>query len=150
VAAAGQAQAFYTSNYVESDLGGGTAESLARAYNAATAFDDSSETGARLDSVMPFFNMQLVWLGRLVWQHEWLTNPALTATFDTTLLSGAISNSATSFAVNGAPPPSNSAIVSAGFDVHVTQSLTVGAVFDLALAPSAQTYGGTAALRYRW
>jgi uncharacterized protein with beta-barrel porin domain len=151
VAAPEQAQAFYTSNYVESDLGRGTAESFARAYNAPTAFDVSSEIGARFDSVMPFFSdMQLVWLGRLAWQHEWMNNPALTATFDTTLLSGAIPGSATSFAANGAPLPSNSAIVSAGFDVHVTQSLTVGAVFDSALAPSAQTYGGTATLRYRW
>ena len=145
--AAGQAQAFYTPSYVESDLSGGAAGSFALAYNAAAAFDVRSEIGARFDSVMPFFSdMQLVWRGRLAWQHEWLSNPALTATFDTTLLSGASS----SFVVNGAPLPSDSAIVSAGFDVHVTPDLTVGAVFDSALAASAQTYGGTATVRYRW
>jgi uncharacterized protein with beta-barrel porin domain len=74
----------------------------------------------------------------------------MTATFDTTLLSGAIPGSAASFAVNGAPQPSDSAIVSAGFDVHVTPSLTVGALLDSALAASAQTYGGSATVRYRW
>jgi len=149
--AAGQAQAFYTPSYVESDLSGGAAGSFALAYNSATAFDVSSEIGARFDSIMPFFSdMQLVWRGRLAWQHEWLNNPALTATFDTTLLSGALPGSAASFTVNGAPLPSDSAIVSAGFDVHVTPSLTVGAVFDAALASSAQTYGGTATVRYRW
>jgi uncharacterized protein with beta-barrel porin domain len=148
---AGQAQAFYTPNYVENDLSGGSVGSFALVYNASTAFDVSSEIGARFDSVMPFFSdMQLVWRGRLAWQHEWLTNPALTATFDTTLLSGAIPCSAASFTVNGAPQPSDSAIVSAGFDVHVTPSLTVGALFNSALAASAQTYGGSATARYRW
>jgi uncharacterized protein with beta-barrel porin domain len=149
--AAGQAQAFYTPSYNESDLSGGTAGSFALAYNATTAFDVSSEIGTRFDSIMPFFSdMQLVWRGRLAWQHEWLNNPALTATFGTALLSGALPGSATSFTINGARLPSDSAIASAGFDVHVTPSLTVGAVFDSALAPSAQTYGGTATMRYRW
>ena len=100
---------------------------------------------------MPFFNdMQLVWRGRLAWQHEWVNNPTLTATFDTALSSGALPGAASSFTINGAPLPSDSAIVSAGFDVHVTPSLTVGAALDSVLAPSAQTYGGTATLRYRW
>ncbi len=149
--AAGQAQAFYTPSYVESDLSGGTAGSFALAYNAATAFDVSSEIGARFDSIMPFFSdMQLAWRGRLAWQHEWLNNPALTASFNTALLSGTLPGSITSFTVNGAQLPPDSAIVSAGFDVHVTPSLTVGASFDSALALSAQTYGGTATLRYRW
>jgi fibronectin-binding autotransporter adhesin len=149
--AAGQVQAFYTPNYIESDLSGGAAGSFALAYNAATAFDVRSELGARFDSVMPFFNdMQLVWRGRLAWQHEWVNNPTLTATFDTALSSGALPGAASSFTINGAPLPSDSAIVSAGFDVHVTPSLTVGAALDSVLAPSAQTYGGTATLRYRW
>ncbi|MGA8613462.1 MAG: autotransporter domain-containing protein, partial [Xanthobacteraceae bacterium] len=149
--AAGQAQAFYTPNYTESDLSGGAAGAFALAYNAATAFDVSSEIGARFDSILPFFSdMQLVWRGRLAWQHEWLNNPALPATFDAALSSGALPGAASSFTINAAPLPSDSAIVSSGFDVHVTPSLTVGAVLDSVLAPSAQTYGGTATLRYRW
>jgi autotransporter-associated beta strand protein len=148
---AGQALAFYTPSYTENDGGGGSSGSFALAYNAATAFDVRSEIGARFDSILPSFSdMQLVWRGRAAWQHEWLNNPALTATFATALTSGALPGAATSFTVNGANVPSNSAIFSTGFDLHVTQSLSIGAAIDSVLATSAQTYGGSATLRYRW
>ncbi len=48
----------------------------------------------------------------LAWAHDWVTNPALDAVFQS--LPGA------SFIVNGATPPKNSALASAGAELHIT------------------------------
>jgi uncharacterized protein with beta-barrel porin domain len=74
----------------------------------------------------------------------------LTATFQTALLPGAVPGAFVGFLVNGAALPQNSALVSAGADLHVTSPTSIGAKFDSAIAETAQTYAGSATMRYSW
>ena len=71
-----------------------------------------------------------------------MTNPALGAVFQA--LPGA------SFTVNGAAPPKNSALASAGAELHMTPNWSLAAKFDGEFAVGSQTYAGTGTLRYAW
>ena len=84
----------------------------------------------------------LILRARLAWAHDWVTNPALAAVFQS--LPGA------SFAVNGAAPPADSALASAGAELHLTRNWSATAKFEGEFAPRAQTYAGTGTLRYTW
>jgi uncharacterized protein with beta-barrel porin domain len=53
-----------------------------------------------------------------------------------------------SFTVNGAVPPKNSLLASAGAEFSITRALTFLARFDSESASGSQTYAGTATLRY--
>ncbi len=112
--AAVQAQAFHTPAYSETDLSGG---GFALSYGAMNATDTRSELGARFDSLQIVDAMPVIWHGRVAWAHDWVNNPALGATFES--LPGA------SFTVNGAAPPPNSALASAGAKLYITPALVV-------------------------
>ncbi|HTZ03509.1 MAG TPA: autotransporter outer membrane beta-barrel domain-containing protein, partial [Xanthobacteraceae bacterium] len=137
--AAVQAQSFHTPGYSETDLSGG---GMALAYSAMNATDTRSELGARFDALQIVDTMPLVWHGRVAWAHDWVSNPALGAAFQS--LPGA------SFTVNGAAPPANAALVSAGGKLFITPSWSFDAKFDGAFSGSSQTYAGTGTLRYAW
>ena len=137
--AAIQTQWFHTPTYSETDLSGG---GLGLTYNAMTANDTRSELGARFDDLTTLDGMPLILRARLAWAHDWVTNPALTAVFQS--LPGA------NFVVNGATPPANSALVSAGAELHMTARWSLAAKFDGEFATGSQTYGGTGTLRYTW
>jgi Autotransporter beta-domain len=137
--AAVQAQAFHTPAYSETDLTGG---SLGLSYASASATDTRSELGARLDTLTAVGNMPLLLRGRTAWAHDWVSNPALDAVFQS--LPGA------SFVVNGAAPPRDSALASASAELHVTPALSLSAKFDGEWAQGSQTYAGTGTLRYSW
>jgi uncharacterized protein with beta-barrel porin domain len=55
-----------------------------------------------------------------------------------------------SFTVNGAPIPSDSALVSVGAELHMSTHWLALAKFDGEFAGSSQTYAGTGTLRYAW
>jgi uncharacterized protein with beta-barrel porin domain len=137
--AAVQAQAFHTPGYSETDLSGG---GFALSYGAMNATDTRSELGARFNSLQILGNMPVVWHGRVAWAHDWVSNPALGATFES--LPGA------SFTVNGAAPPPNSALASAGAKFYITPSWSFDTKFDGEFASGSQTYAGTGTLRYSW
>ncbi len=137
--AALQAQSFHTPAYSETDLTGG---GFGLAYNSMTADDTRSELGARFDAGSMLGTMPLILRGRVAWAHDWVTNPALTAVFQS--LPGA------SFVVNGAGPSNDSALASAGAELHVGRNWTASAKFDGEFASRAQTYAGTGTLRYSW
>ena len=80
--------------------------------------------------------------GALAWAHDFVSNPALGAVFQS--LPGA------SFTVNGAPIPHNSALTSAGAELFLSPNWSVIAKFDGEFAPGSQTYAGTGTLRYTW
>jgi uncharacterized protein with beta-barrel porin domain len=80
--------------------------------------------------------------GRLAYAHDWVSDPALSAVFQT--LPGA------SFVVNGATPAKDNALISAGADLHLARGITLSAKLDGTFAERAQTYAGTGTLRYRW
>jgi uncharacterized protein with beta-barrel porin domain len=74
--------------------------------------------------------------------HDWVSNPSLGAVFEA--LPGA------SFTVNGAAPPKNSALASAGAELNLTRNWSLAAKLDGEFASRAQTYAGTGTTRYRW
>ena len=86
--------------------------------------------------------MPLLLRARVAWAHDWVTDPSLLATFQT--LPGA------SFIVNGAGAAKNSALTSAGAELHVTSQLSLAAKFDGEFASGSQTYAGTGTVRYTW
>jgi outer membrane autotransporter protein len=136
--AAVQAQAFHTPRYSETDLAG-----FALSYAAHDATDTRSELGARFLNATTLGNgMGLTLRGRIAWAHDWMSDPALTAAFQS--LPGA------SFIVNGATPAKNAALLSGGAELHVNAALSLTARFDSEVASRAQTYSGTAIVSYRW
>ena len=92
--AAIQTQSFHTPGYSETDLTGG---GFGLSYNAMSATDTRSELGARFDALTAWGAMPVQLRARLAWAHDWVSNPALDASFQA--LPG------TSFVVDGAPVP---------------------------------------------
>ncbi len=137
--AALQAQAFQTPSYSETDVTGG---GFGLSYAAMSATDIRSELGARFDDPAVIGGLPLLLRARVAWAHDWVSNPALSAVFES--LPG------TNFVVNGAPMPQNSALTSAGAELFITPHLTLLAKFDGEFAPGSQTYAGSGTLRYSW
>jgi uncharacterized protein with beta-barrel porin domain len=134
-----QAQNFHTPNRSEIDLTGG---GLGLSFAAMNATDTRSELGARFDGLTTVNGLPLILRGRLAWAHDWVSNPALAAVFQT--LPGA------SFVVNGAPLPANSALASAGAELKLNPHVSLLGKFDGEFASRSQTYAGTGTLRYTW
>ena len=137
--AAIQAQNFHTPAYTETDLTGG---GFGLSYNAMNATDTRSELGARFDALTAWGATPVQLRARLAWAHDWVNNPALGASFQA--LPG------TSFVVNGAPVPHDSALTSIGAELHLTQRWTLLGKFDGEFASSSQIYAGSGTLRYAW
>ncbi len=137
--AALQVQAFHTPGYSETDLSGG---GFGLTYNAMSATDTRSELGARFDNLTMWYDMPVILRGRLAWAHDWVGNPSFGAVFQS--LPGS------SFTVNGAALPQNSALTTAAAELHINANWTAIAKFDGEFAPNAQTYAGTGTLRYSW
>jgi hypothetical protein len=134
-----QAQDFQTPSYSETDTTGGA---LGLSYNAMNATDVRTELGARFDDPTLLYGRPLILFGRLAWAHDFVSNPALSAAFEA--LPGS------TFTVNGAPIPQNSALTTAGAQYFLASNWSVIAKFDGEFAPGAQTYGGSGTLRYSW
>jgi outer membrane autotransporter protein len=137
--AALQVQDFHTPSFSETDLTGG---GLGLSFAAQNATDTRSELGARFDNVQIVDAMPLVLRARLAWAHDWVSNPSLGAVFQA--LPGS------NFTVNGAAPPTNSALTTASTELHITANWSMIAKFDGEFASTAQTYAGTGTLRYSW
>jgi uncharacterized protein with beta-barrel porin domain len=106
------------------------------------ATDVRTELGSRFDAPTLVAGMPLVPRGRLAWAHDFVSNPALGAVFQA--LPGS------SFTVNGAPIPNDSALTSAGAELFLTPRWTLLAKFDGEFANGSQTYAGSGTLRYVW
>ncbi len=138
--AALQGQNFRTPSYSETDLTGG---SFGLTYNGRTAYDARSELGARFDrATMVAPDAALTLRARAAWAHDWVSDPRLAAAFQA--LPGA------SFIVNGATPAKNAALASAGAELKLANGVTLSGKFDGEFASRAQTYSGTASVRYAW
>ena len=134
-----QVQNFHTPQYSETDLTGG---GFGLTYNAMSAYDTRGELGARFDEPTTLYGMPLTLRARLAWAHDWVNGPALQAVFET--LPGA------NFIVNGAAAAKNSALTTAGAELHLTQAWSLLTKFDGEFAKGSQTYAGTGTLRYVW
>jgi uncharacterized protein with beta-barrel porin domain len=134
-----QLQDFHTPTYSETDLTGG---GFGLSYAALNATDVRTELGARFDDPTHIDNKPLMLFGRLAWAHDFVSNPALNAAFET--LPGG------TFTVNGAAMPRDSALTTAGAQLLLTPQWTLSAKFDSEFAAGAQTYAGSGTLRYSW
>jgi uncharacterized protein with beta-barrel porin domain len=137
--AALQVQDFHTPSFSETDLSGG---GFGLAFASQNATDTRSELGARFDNLQVVDAMPLVLRARVAWVHDWISNSSLGAVFQA--LPGS------SFTVNGAAPPQNSALTSASAELHMTANWSAIAKFDGEFAQTAQTYAGTGTLKYAW
>ncbi len=79
---------------------------------------------------------------RVAWAHDWVSDPTLAPVFQT--LPGA------SFIVNGTLPVKDSALASAGAELHLANGITLLGKFDGEFASRSNTYAGTGTIRYRW
>jgi outer membrane autotransporter protein len=138
-----QLQDFHTQAYSESDVSGaGFVTGFGLSYAAMNATDVRTEIGSRLDAPTLIGGLPLILRGRVAWAHDFVGNPALSASFQT--LPGA------SFTVNGAPIAHDSALTSAGAELFLTPRWTLLAKFDGEFANGSQTYAGSGTLRYAW
>jgi outer membrane autotransporter protein len=138
--AAIQSQTFHTPGYTEADLNGG---GFALGFNSRNATDTRSELGGRFDRLL-LLNPEaaLTMRARAAWAHDWVSDPTLTAVFQT--LPGA------SFVVNGATPAKNSALASAGAELRLANGIVLLGKFDGEFASHSSTYAGTGTVRYTW
>jgi len=134
-----RALSFHSPSYSEADPSSG---GFGLSYNATTATDTRGELGARFDDPTIVAGMPLVLRGRLAWAHDWASDPAINATFET--LPGA------GFTVNGARIPQDSALVSGGAQLFVTSRWSLLARVEGQFADGSQTYTGSGTLRYSW
>jgi uncharacterized protein with beta-barrel porin domain len=134
-----QFQDFYTPAYSESDVPGG---GFGLSYNAMNATDVRSELGSRFEVPTLLYGKPLVLCGRLAWAHDFVSNPALSASFETL--------PAASFTVFGAPIPRDSALTTAGVQLFLSANWSLITKFDGEFASGSQTYAGSGTLRYTW
>ncbi|MGZ3285726.1 MAG: autotransporter outer membrane beta-barrel domain-containing protein, partial [Xanthobacteraceae bacterium] len=138
--AAIQAQSFRTPSYSETDVTGG---GFALGYADRTATDIRSELGTRFDRLLALNpNAMLALRARLAWPPDWVSDPSLSAVFQT--LPGA------SFIVNGATPARDSALASAGIELRLPNGVSLLGKFDGEFAGHSSTYAGTGTVRYAW
>ena len=137
--AALQATTLHTPAYSEIDLTGG---GFGLSYNAMNSTDTRSELGSRVDGLTAISGMPLLLRAKLAWAHDWVSNPALNASFQS--LPG------TGFTVFGAAIPRNSALTSAGAELFLTPRWSLIGKFDGEFATGAQTYAGSGTVRYTW
>ncbi len=74
-----QLQDFLTPSYSEADA---TADGFGLSYNAMNATDIRSELGARFDDPTLLYGKPLILFGRVAWAHDRVSNPALSAVFE--------------------------------------------------------------------
>jgi autotransporter-associated beta strand protein len=137
--AAIQVQNFHTPAYSETDP---TAGGFGLSYAAMHATDTRGEVGGRFDDLTAFRGMPLILRAQLAWAHDWVSNGALNASFES--LPG------TGFTVLSAPIPHDSALTSAGAQLFLTPNWSLQAKFDGEFASGSQAYAGSGTLNYTW
>jgi hypothetical protein len=137
--AAAQLQYLHMPGYSEADLGGA---GLGVSYNAMNATDTRTELGARFAYRQLVGGVPVVFRARAAWAHDWISGSSATGNFQVLPDAG--------FVVPGIGPPRNSALVTIGSELRVTQAWSLSADFLGDFGNTAQTYGGTAKLRYAW
>lgn len=98
-----------------------------------------SELGVQIDVTSAVAGLPVTGYVRAGWAHYHRRDASVSATI--TGLAGS------SFAVEGAKPARNAALVAAGLDLRIGKNVTLGARFDGELSGPANRYGGSAQLR---
>jgi uncharacterized protein with beta-barrel porin domain len=140
--AAVQAQSFHAPAYGETGALGAP-DPAALSFAAQTATVVRAEVGSRFDQVFGQADGGSVDLfGRAAWAHDWQSDPNLTATF--------IGLPTATFVVNGAAPPKDLALLTAGAERRWRSGWSVMGKFDGEFGQRSQTYTGTAKVSYTW
>jgi uncharacterized protein with beta-barrel porin domain len=138
--AAAQVISFNLPAYAEQTLAG--AGMFALNYAAQTTTDTRTELGLRSDKSYAMQDGVLTLRGRAAWAHDYNPDRAVTALFQA--LPGA------SFAVNGARPDADSALVSAGAEMKWLNGFSLAATFEGEFSGNVTSYAGKGVAKYTW
>jgi outer membrane autotransporter protein len=139
--AAVQAQYFHTPNYSETALSGSA--QFALSYSAKDQTVMRTELGSWFDQTVQLQQTdKLALFARAAWAHDFNNTSSLMTTF--------LALPAASFVVNGAKPPADLALTTAGAELRVTNGISVMGRFDGEFGKGSQTYTGTGRVRYQW
>jgi uncharacterized protein with beta-barrel porin domain len=138
--AAGQFTTFDLPAYAEQALSGSNLFALTYGSKSVTA--SRSELGLRTDKSFAMPEGILVLRGRLAWAHDFNTDRAIGATFQT--LPGA------SFVVNGAVQAHDAALVTASAEKRWPNGWSAAATFEGEFSQVTAGYAGKGVVRYSW
>lgn len=138
--AALQTTTFFMPSYGESATSGSNQFALSYASKNVTA--TRGELGARIDKAYAVQGGVFTLKARTAWAHDWNTDRAATATFQT--LPG------TSFTVNGARPSAEAALLSLGGEMDWATGWRVAANVDGEFAGGRQSYAAKGSLIRAW
>jgi uncharacterized protein with beta-barrel porin domain len=138
--AAAQFTTFDLPAYAEQALVGTNAFALA--YGAKSVTDPRSELGFRTDKSFAMPDGVLTLRGRLAWAHDYDSDRAIGATFQT--LPGA------SFVVNGAAQASDSVLTTASIERKWINNWSIAATFEGEFSNVTSSYAGKGVVRYAW
>jgi uncharacterized protein with beta-barrel porin domain len=138
--AAGQFTRFSLPAYGEQVVAGNGTFALNYAANTVTA--TRSELGLRAERFYMVNDAVVALRGRAAWAHDFDTERAAMATFQT--LPGA------SFVVNGATPASDAALVTASAEILWRNGISLAAAFEGEFSNVTRSYAGKGVARYAW
>jgi uncharacterized protein with beta-barrel porin domain len=137
---AGQFTSYDAPAYAEQTLAG--AGIFALNYQSASVTASRSELGLRSDASWAVNDALLTLRGRAAWAHNFNTDRALTATFQS--LPGA------SFVVNGAAPARDAVLTTAAAELRFASGIALAAVFEGEFSDVTRSYAGKGVVRYAW
>jgi len=138
--AAGQFTTFDLPAYAEQAVVGTNAFALA--YGAKDVTAPRSELGFRTDKSYDLSNATLTLRSRFAWAHDYDTDRAIGATFQS--LPGA------SFVVNGAAQAADKALTTAAAEVRWRNGFSLSGTFEGEFSSNSSSYAGKAVARYQW
>ncbi|WP_157676260.1 autotransporter outer membrane beta-barrel domain-containing protein [Afipia sp. GAS231] len=138
--AALQTTTFYLPGYGETATSG--SNTFALNYTSKTVTATRSEFGAKFDKAMLVQGGVFTLKARTAWAHDWNTDRAATATFQT--LPGA------TFAVNGAQPSANAALASLGAEMKWHNGWSAAGYFEGEFSRATAGYAAKGGVKYAW
>jgi uncharacterized protein with beta-barrel porin domain len=135
-----QTTTFYLPSYGETATSGSNTFALSYASKTVTA--TRSELGAKFDKAMLVQGGVFTLKAKTAWAHDWNTDRAATATFQT--LPGA------TFTTGGATPSPNAALVSLGAEMKWHNGWSIAGVLDGEFSRTTSGYTGKGTVRYAW
>jgi uncharacterized protein with beta-barrel porin domain len=138
--AAGQFTTFDLPAYAEQAVVG--TNTFALAYGSKSVTAPRSELGLRSEKSFAMQNGIFTLRGRVAWAHDFNTDRAIGATFQT--LPGA------SFVVNGAAQAHDAALVTASVEVKWLNGWSAAATFENEFSNVTNSYAGKGEVRYSW
>jgi autotransporter-associated beta strand protein len=126
--------------YAESTISGPAAFALSYAAKGVTA--PRTEFGLRSDKSFAIGDARLTLRGRAAWAHDYNTDRAASASFQS--LPGA------SFVVNGAAPAHDAALTTASAEMKFVSGISLAASFEGEFSEVTRSYAGKGVVRYSW